>query len=143
MITFPPKVFLDKSFLQSSGRDNCLYFVEQANHFLYCKFFRSKKMISGKFRFDRKKSGFFFGRFSDLKISKNSRFFSIENNIENQKKIEIFKISKFSIFNTIFNGKIPKIFSRFSRFSKFLEFRNFLENQEFSTFFDDFFCKVL
>ena len=38
--------------------------------------------------------------------------FSIENRIKNQ-KIEIFKIFKISIFNTIFNGKFSKIFSRF------------------------------
>ena len=78
------------------------------------------------------------------KSRKSQKYFwkiSIENRIENR-KIKNFKISKFSIFNTIFNGKFSKIFLRFSRFSKILRFFDFgfcSKIKKFSTFFDDFF----
>ena len=79
---------------------------------------------------------------------KSQKYFwkiSIENRIENR-KIENFKISKFSIFNTIFNGKFSKIFLRFSRFSKKWDFFDFgfcSKIKKISTFFDDFFFKPL
>ena len=68
--------------------------------------------------------------------------FSIGNRIENR-KIENFKISKFSIFNTIFNGKFSKIFSRFSKILRFFRFRIFVGNQEIFNFFWWYFFKVL
>ena len=79
-----------------------------------------KHFAKKNIKFYKKFTKFDFGQIF-LKISKISK--NLENIFENFplkivlkiEKSKFSKFSKFSIFNTIFNGKFSKIFSRFSK----------------------------
>ena len=89
----------------------------------------------------------FFRKFSKSwkNLEKNLRFFLLKIilKINNCRFFEISKFSKFLIFHMIFNIKNLRFFSRFFQDFEIFEKIELSKIKKFSTFFDDFFFKVV